>query len=319
MLARIDRERGKRDGRSELHNTLLRSDLDGMTAHRWQLLATIPEAEIRQREADCNDAQRELTSTALYLERSRQQREEDRQAAWIAAADVARQATADDTLGVFHLDCQALAASHLEPDSVDLVFTDPPYHDTTLDLYVDLGTIAARVLKDGGSLITYIAHHRLPEIVAMLQAAGLTFFWPLAITYDSPSPKARMREYGIVVEWKPLLWFVKGRFRCRDDMRWVADRVVSPDREKRFHPWQQGIAPATYYIEALTRPGELVVDPFCGGGTTAVAAAHTRRRWITGDVDERAVWIARERIRQACSDASSPDTTDRPDTTELAE
>jgi DNA modification methylase len=185
----------------------------------------------------------------------------------------------------------------MDAGSVDLVFTDPPYHDKTLTLYEDLGHIAMHVLKDGASLITYIAHHRLPEIIAMLQAAGLTFFWPLAITI--PSPHARMREYGIVVTWKPLLWFVKGKFRRRDHMQFVTDRIESPRQEKQFHPWQQGIPAAQYYIDTLTQPGDLVFDPFCGGGTTAVAAAKSLRRWVTCDIDEQSVHLARQRIRQA--------------------
>ncbi|MGC2681850.1 MAG: class I SAM-dependent methyltransferase, partial [Candidatus Nitrosopolaris sp.] len=39
--------------------------------------------------------------------------------------------------------------------SVDLIFTDPPYDLKSLPLYQDLARIAARVLKDGGSLVTY--------------------------------------------------------------------------------------------------------------------------------------------------------------------
>jgi SAM-dependent methyltransferase len=190
------------------------------------------------------------------------------------------------------------ASADLETGSVALVFTDPPYHDKTLGVYADLGTVAARVLKPGGSLITYTSHHRIPEVIAMLQAAGLTFFWPLAVTY-SRGPYARMTEYGITVKWKPLLWFVKGPFRDRSDIRFVDDVIDSPTTEKESHPWQQTIVEAKYYIEALTQPGDLVFDPFCGGGTTACAAAVTHRRWLTCDVDEQSVQIARARLREA--------------------
>jgi DNA modification methylase len=132
-------------------------------------------------------------------------------------------------------------------------------------------------------------------VIAMLQAAGLTFFWPLAMVHSGPL--ARMTEYGIVVHWKPLLWFVKGKFRSRDDLRFVNDLVISK-QEKDAHPWQQGTTEARYYIEALTNLGDLVFDPFCGGGTTAIAALQTSRRYLTCDIDEESVWIARQRLRE---------------------
>jgi DNA modification methylase len=201
----------------------------------------------------------------------------------------------DETYTILHGDCTTIAAG-VDADSVDLVFTDPPYHDKTIGLYADLGAIAARVLKPGASLITYTSHHRIPEVIAMLQAAGLTFFWPIAMVHTGPS--ARMTEYGIVVKWKPLLWFVKGTFRRRDNMRFVDDLIHSTP-EKSDHPWQQSVVEARYYVEALTEPGELVFDPFCGGGTTAVAASRAGRRWLTCDIDLESVYLARQRLRDA--------------------
>jgi len=55
-------------------------------------------------------------------------------------------------------------------------------------------------------------------------------------------------------------------------------------------------------ILALSRPGDLVLDPFCGSGTTAVCAARLGRRWIAGDISPRAVAIARRRLRRACGE-----------------
>jgi hypothetical protein len=81
LLAKVERQQGKRKDAHGLRSTLQRSGIDPHTGHRWQTLVTIPEAEIRRLEAACNETHRELTSAALYLERSRQQRQEMRQAA----------------------------------------------------------------------------------------------------------------------------------------------------------------------------------------------------------------------------------------------
>ena len=46
-----------------------------------------------------------------------------------------------------------------------------------------------------------------------------------------------------------------------------------------------------------TRPGDLVLDPTCGGATTAAVVAETwGRRWITVDSSRESVAVARERI-----------------------
>lgn len=52
-------------------------------------------------------------------------------------------------------------------------------------------------------------------------------------------------------------------------------------------------------IQMATEPGDLVLDPTCGGGTTAVVAEEWGRRWITADTSRVAISIARQRIMTA--------------------
>jgi DNA methylase len=54
--------------------------------------------------------------------------------------------------------------------------------------------------------------------------------------------------------------------------------------------------PATGFIERLSEPGDLVVDPFCGFGTMAPVCRRMSRRCLTSDVDGNAVAIACERV-----------------------
>lgn len=67
--------------------------------------------------------------------------------------------------------------------------------------------------------------------------------------------------------------------------------------EKTPHATQKPEALIEKLVLASSKPGQLVVDPFSGSGTTAVVAARTGRRWIAGDADARYVGLARDRLR----------------------
>jgi DNA modification methylase len=75
--------------------------------------------------------------------------------------------------------------------------------------------------------------------------------------------------------------------------------LSSPGAEKDAHPWQKPLGNVAYYLQQFSEPGELVCDPFLGGGTTAVAAQQEGRRFIGSDVDPGAVQVTLERLRRA--------------------
>ncbi len=74
--------------------------------------------------------------------------------------------------------------------------------------------------------------------------------------------------------------------------------------EKTPHVTQKPEALIERLVLASSAPGQLVVDPFSGSGTTAVVAGRLGRRWIAGDADARYVGVARERIVAATTSAS---------------
>ena len=180
------------------------------------------------------------------------------------------------------------------PDGcVDLIFTDPPYDKETVPLYEDMAREAARILRPGGSLICYLGQYATAD-VCRLVGNHLKFLWPLCCYHEGPGQV--MAFWGIRVKWKPMLWFVNGGNRF-DTSAVVEDLIVST-KEKSSHPWQQSVTEARYYIEKLTPQGGLVVDPFCGGGTTAVAAKQAGRKWITCELDPEYAAIATKRIKE---------------------
>lgn len=213
--------------------------------------------------------------------------QEDLAAAKKAAKEVAK----TDDNGIFLADfrngCKVIPDS-----SVALIFTDPPYDRKSLPLFAALADLADRVLVDGGSLVTFCGQYVLNDVMDML-SAKLRYFWICCCQHTGAT--AEMKEYGVKVKWKPMLWFVKGNFR-RNREEWVEDLVVSK-QEKDQHEWQQSVIEATYFIDRLTVKGEMVLDPFCGGGTTAFSAKQLGRKWATFDTDPKAVATARGRLQ----------------------
>jgi len=177
------------------------------------------------------------------------------------------------------------------PDnSVSLFFTDPPYDRQAIKLFDALGELAAAKLAPGGSLICYVGHIQLPEAIEAL-GRHLRFWWPVACIHSGS--QALMREYGIRVGWKPMLWYVK---KTRHDPSDIIKDVTTGERQKEEHEWQQSLAEAEYYIEHLCPGDGIVCDPFLGSGTTAVAAKKLKRPWVGIEIDPGTAAKAARRI-----------------------
>ncbi|KXA95553.1 hypothetical protein AKJ65_01530 [candidate division MSBL1 archaeon SCGC-AAA259E19] len=68
---------------------------------------------------------------------------------------------------------------------------------------------------------------------------------------------------------------------------------------KSYHPPQKSVSICKKLIENSTVEGETVLDPFCGSGTTLVAAEELDRNWIGIELEERWYNTARQRIAEA--------------------
>jgi adenine-specific DNA-methyltransferase len=80
---------------------------------------------------------------------------------------------------------------------------------------------------------------------------------------------------------------------------WIFPNVKSNHIEKTEHPCQFPVELPDRLIRALTKPRDLVVDPFLGSGTTAVAAVLNRRRVAGADLLPEYIDVSRHRIMQA--------------------
>ena len=197
-----------------------------------------------------------------------------------------------DGIDIHHGPFQEVLA-HVEDDSVDLVLTDPPWQwdVETLELWDDLGAFAKRVLRPGRALIAYSGSGCLAAAIDRL-SRHLDYVWAGALILPG-----RHNEVHAVMARDastPIVFFSKGRYEPR---HWFINALSSPGAEKDAHPWQKPLGNVAYYLERFSEPGELVCDPFLGGGTTAVAAQQAGRRFIGCDVDPGAVEVTLERLQ----------------------
>ncbi len=179
------------------------------------------------------------------------------------------------------------------PDSVDAIITDPPYPREFLPLYGDLAQLAARVLKPGGSLLAMAGQSYLPDVLAAM-TPHLQYQWTLA--YMTPGAHVQVWPRDVLCGWKPVFWFVKGQYAGGRQF----DVHTSAGADKDHHHWGQSESGMASLIEAFTRPGDTVLDPFLGGGTTGVVAVRLNRLFIGVDVDEDAMATAAVRLAEGC-------------------
>ncbi|MEE9339559.1 MAG: DNA methyltransferase [Methylococcaceae bacterium] len=181
----------------------------------------------------------------------------------------------------------------VEGNSISLIFTDPPYHEKYLHLYESLAVHASRVLREGGSLICYAGHYAIGKIINMMEAQGLRFHWPIAVIHSGPSASVFGRK--ILVGYKPMLWFTKGKY----EGEFVKDCIKSEFQGKEIHEWAQSTVESDYYIKYLTLENEIVYDPFLGQGTFGISAVKLNRQFIGCEVDKDHFENARRLISAA--------------------
>ena len=90
-----------------------------------------------------------------------------------------------------------------------------------------------------------------------------------------------------------------------DDV-WTYSRVCGTFKERvGWHPCQMPVRLLERIVAACSKPGDLVLDPFAGSGTTLMAAARLGRRWTGVELSEQYAAKALARVRQAATQAVS--------------
>ena len=173
---------------------------------------------------------------------------------------------------------------------------------------------ARRVLKDDGTLWVIGSYHNIYRVGALLQDEG---FWILNdIIWRKTNPMPNFRGTRFTNAHETLLWCSKGE-KARYTFNYQAMKALNEDVQMRSdwlfpicsgaervkdkagdkaHPTQKPEALLYRVVLACTRPGDIILDPFFGTGTTGAVARRLGRRWIGIEREPAYVEVARERI-----------------------
>lgn len=181
--------------------------------------------------------------------------------------------------------CRELFESGIKPDAV---ITDPPYPKEFLHVFNEISELC----KDIPLVAVMSGQSYLPEVMQRL-CEHLKYRWTLA--YLTPGGQS-VQQWPSKVNtfWKPVLLFGKS-------VDWIGDVFRSDvnDNDKRFHNWGQSESGMADLINHLTKPGQLICDPFLGGGTTAVVSISLGRKFVGCDIEEKSVNVTKKRVMEA--------------------
>jgi 16S rRNA G966 N2-methylase RsmD len=179
---------------------------------------------------------------------------------------------------------------NIEPGTVDAVITDPPYPEKYLPLWSDLAECAARWLRPGGLVVALSGQTHLPAVITRL-GEHLEYWWCGALVTSGPNYVSQARR--VHSGFKPLLFYV--RKGDKPSVR-IADTIHGDGSEKQLHPWQQNLAAYVAMVERFSVSGALVIDPFVGAGTTALACQRLGRSFLGAEIEPDTHRAALERF-----------------------
>jgi DNA modification methylase len=183
-------------------------------------------------------------------------------------------------------------AERIPDESIDLIFTDPPYDKGSLPLYKLLSHIANRVLKPDGFLLTYSSDAWFRQVQAQLEST-LDFYALLCVW--EPGMNGRVFNKHLIRGWRPVfLMQPKGATALTP---WIPDSLSSTFRDKSYHGWGQNELPAKIWIRYLCDADGIVFDPFTGGGTVPAVCKMLGRNYVAFEIDPDTAEKARERVQ----------------------
>ena len=232
---------------------------------------------------------------------------------------------------IYQGDCLEILAA-IPEDCVDLIFADPPYFLSNDGITCHAGKMVSvnkgewdrsrgpdgnhefnrawlaacqRVLKPHGTIWVSGTAHIIHSIGFAMQQLGFKLLNDISWVKPNPPPNLSCRYFTHATE--TIIWAAKNKkskhtfnYKLMKELAGGKQmksvwQIPAPNRdEKRFgkHPTQKPVALLERIIQATSNPGDLVLDPFMGSGTTVVAALRRGRMSMGYEHDQAFIHLA---------------------------
>jgi site-specific DNA-methyltransferase (adenine-specific) len=217
----------------------------------------------------------------------------------------------DEWVTLYHGDCREVLAG-MADESVVAVLTDPPYTERT-------HAKARTPERDGVTTFAAITDAELRDLLSSMGRVSqgwvvATLDYRHAVAFDNEPPTGlKVQRLGVWVKTNPTPQLSGDRpaqgwesiaYMHRDDRRskWNGGGAhgnhVAPIPPPEGHPTAKPLPLVSKWVRWFSNPGDTILDPFAGSGTTLRAAKDEGRKAIGIELDERYCEIAARRLAQ---------------------
>ena len=174
-----------------------------------------------------------------------------------------------------------------------------------------------RVLKPNGTVWVSGTYHSYPSVAIALQLIGYKILNDIIWYKPSAPPNLGCRTFTHSTE--TLFWASKNKpytFNYHEMKRenngkqmrnlWAIQRTPKSEKKYGHHPTQKPLELVMRCLRASTNPGDMVLDPFMGSGTTGVACQLLDRVFVGVELNEQYFDIAKKRMIDACNQFPTP-------------
>lgn len=209
----------------------------------------------------------------------------------------------------------------IKDNTIDLLITDPPYPTTKRGGHGNSGGMCKndifnkgkvfehndikpqeyipefyRILKEGTHCYIMTNHINLYEILTVAKETGFHFIKSLIWNKGN-----KIMGQAYMSQFEYILFFRKGAFKkinnCGTaDILNVPNKKTKDEDGKNIHDTEKPIELMQILIENSSQENDIVLDPFVGVGSTALAAINANRKYLGFEIDITYYNIAKERI-----------------------
>jgi site-specific DNA-methyltransferase (adenine-specific) len=207
---------------------------------------------------------------------------------------------------VIHGDCIEVMRT-LPPDSIDLVMADPPYlvryrprdartysNDDNARWLEPAYAEAFRVLKPNRVCISFYGWARAERFLRAWRLAG---FRPIAHVVFVK----RYASATKFVRYQHEQAYVLAKGRPTNPREPIADVIPWEYTGNPLHPTQEPVSVLVPLVRTCSQPGDIVLDPFCGSGSSLIAARNLGRAFLGIELIARYHQAAVERLSRGRS------------------